>query len=229
MPITREFIFEDNGLIPAEMENADPGSGRTVAHDILEHFCFQGDPVENELLALGALYLLRLESGAQRTNYELSLATLLARNVMDVLRDLMENEDLQPPRRRRVVGRAELPCDVVLPAVGQAFAGLDQAMFDEPSWSAERKQQLVAHKAGFEDWLLAGYKRAVQRFAQSDAFTVGSHLFEEVARKTDELLTNAYMLQHGDHVRISVDLRTFEVNLRMRNTGHSRWFSPAYG
>lgn len=227
MPITREFVYattDITGLCPAGMQNGDPGTGRTVAHDILEHFSFEGDPVENELLALGALYLLRFESGAQRADYSLSLETLLARNVLDVLREILDNEELQPPRRRRVYARDCLPEGVVHLAVGQALAAMDQAAQHQPDWCEDRRRTLHAHRDAFADWLLAGYQRATQRFANSDVYTLGTTLFQEIAQKANRLLESE-LLSEGDRVRISVDFQQLSVNIRVQSTGGSRWVS----
>jgi len=225
MPITREFIYDDldtQGLCPAGMENGDPGSGRTVAHDILEHFSFEGDPVENELQALGALFLLRFESGAQLVDASEPLANLLARNVLDVLREMLDNEDLRLPRRRRVHARDCLPESCVHLAVGQALAAMDDAATHYPEWSEARRQALHEHKAALADWLLVGYQRAVQRFGHADVYTLGTTLFQDIAVKADRLMGSG-LLSSGDRVRISVDFHQLTVNLRVRSPGHTRW------
>lgn len=225
MPITREFVFADGGLMPVDMLNADPGTGRLVAHDILEHFSHKGDPVENELMAIGALYLLRLESGAQRADYSIPLQTLLARNIIDVLQDLMEDEALAAPRRRRVHDRDELPLAVVQAAVEEAFVMLDSESRRSPDWSQERKAELLAHKKSFSDWVLAGYQKATARYANSDAYTVASTLFDDIARTADAVIDSS-ALSEGDRVRISVDFHHFSVNCRLRHQGYNRWYEP---
>lgn len=225
MPITREFTFETSdtrGLRPVNMENADAVGGRTVAHDILEHFDFAGDPVENELQALGALYLLRFESGAQRGDFSIPLETMLARNVMDVLRELLEDENLNAPRRRRVYSRAELPSDLVTRAVGQALTAMDEEAQHEPYWSDDRRMTLHAHKDAIADWVLAGYQRAVARFACADVYTLGTTLFQDIAKKVDQVVDSG-VLAEGDRVRISVDFHQLSVNIRVRASGYTRW------
>lgn len=216
MAIVREFVFErtpSEGFCPVGMEGGTPGNGRTVAHDVLEHFSFEGDPIENELQALGALFLLRYESGAQVVDLSIPLHVLLSRNVGDVFNDLLEDDSLELPRRRRVHGRDSLPCDAVEKAVARACEVLrtTEAPFH---LDAARVDAIVQAQAAFCDWLLVGYQRAVSRYACSDVYSVGSDLFGEVARSTQSLLQSD-MLSDGDRVRVSVDLAGFSVAVRV--------------
>lgn len=226
MPVTREFVFETRdiaGLCPWGMANADPGSGRTVAHDILEHFSFAGDPVQNELLALGALYLLRFESGAQLTSTTRSLAELLATSVFEVLSDLMNDHSLQPPRSRRVPNRQALPEHVVTQAVDLAYQRLDEAAEREADeWCEPRRALLHTHKAAVTAWVLAGYQQATLRYRNTDVYTVGSTVFDDIARQSQALIDSG-LLSEGDRVRVSVDAQQGAVNLRVNPLGSARW------
>lgn len=229
MPIIRDFTYcigqfsDGYGLLPFGMDNADPGTGRTVAHDVLEHLDFSGDPLENELQALGALFLLRYESGAQRPAYSIPLSTMLARNIVGALQEYLRCPAMQPPRRRRVLGRSDLPQSVMDEAVTEAFDLLQETSRFYEFWdSAEYKAVLNFDRQAIADWLLVGYQRATRRYAQSDTCSVGSLLFDRLARAADDLLATG-LLQPGDTVRVRVDPRYFQVQLKVRPCGASRW------
>ena len=67
--ITKTFIIEEHeeyqtkGARPIDTPHADPLGGMSVAHDMLEHFHNDQGSVYEELMALGASYYVRGETG----------------------------------------------------------------------------------------------------------------------------------------------------------------------
>lgn len=233
MPINREFIYEEHqdsgfwGLTPAWMQIADPSTGQGCAHDMLEHFPSVGNPFEDELLAIGALYVLRYEAGrVNRTPAEYIAAIL-----QEVLGYMLRRGDVPLPRKTRALNREDLPESEMQDAVELAFDMLSRTWkehlqgddADEP----RSLDDVQAVKQRVTEWLLRGYARAYRRYARSDVWGVATRLFPAVTKEVDSLL-QSQALQPGARVRISARLGgDYGVNIRVMQPQTSRWV-PAH-
>lgn len=245
MPIYREFIVEESevvngfGLRPTWMLDAEAGSPSVVAHDMLEHFQLKPqNQFEDELMALGALYMLRYESGAIPVHYGYGgLHAALASALQETLSDMLTRVDLPLPRRLRVHNLCDedagaqtcMEKAVELVFRGYSFTrkGLDaydQAVASGVLYDLERDpREVLALKRSVLAWVLKGYRRAKARYAKADAYTVGTHLFANIERAAARVLRDEGM-EEGTRVRISVDVnKTLDINVRILDRYSTRW------
>ena len=67
--LTRKFVLENDsdgdfqGWKPLFVDSFDPGTGYVAAHDVLEHAHGDTGTLEQEMMALGRFWWLRLDSG----------------------------------------------------------------------------------------------------------------------------------------------------------------------
>lgn len=245
MPICREFVVEISdrvlgfGLRPTWMLDSEAGSPSVVAHDMLEHFQLKPqNQFEDELMALGALYLLRYESGAIPVHYGYGgLHAALAPALQETLGDMLTRVDLPLPRKLRVHKlRAEdagaqtcMEKAVELAFQGYSFTqkGLDaydQAVEAGVLDGDERDpREVLALKSTVLAWVLKGYRRAQVRYAKADPYTVATHLFANIERAVVHVLRDEEM-EEGTRIRISVDVsKSLDINVRIQDRYSNRW------
>lgn len=245
MPICREFIVDVSemsdrlGLRPAWMLSAEAGPPSTVAHDMLEHFQLKPqNQFEDELMALGALYLLRYESGAVPVHYGYGgLHAALVPTLRETLTDMLSRRDLPLPRKLRVrkLDDDELGSQACIEKAVEAaylaysftpngIKAYDRDVQAGQAGSLERDpREVLELKSSVLAWVLKGYRRAQARFANADTYTVGTYLFTNIERAVAQVLRDED-LEEGTRVRIAVDVsKSMGVSIRVQDPYSARW------
>lgn len=222
MPIIRDFIYKEDeetglsGLVPVWMPNGN--STTQVAHDVLEHV-LPGDhtPIEDELMALGAVLALRIENDAL-TRYR-SHADQLAILVANVIQDV-ERYDLPLPRRCPSRGLGEEYAwaeDLISQGATKGIEIARKEMDYDKTFEEEEAAvfaDIPALRANIVGYLRKGYRKAVRRYANRDLYTVGQVLFKRL-NEASEKLVSSEMLEVGDRVRVLVDVRRCDVSFKV--------------
>jgi hypothetical protein len=215
--LNRNFTFCEDadrgywGLKADWMPNADPFDGLGCAHDCLEHFATQTEPIEGECEALGAHMFLRLENGwaaknrisRQETWYR--MGGLLSSCLTDMADQGLDKPTLLLTRPLPASSEAELQ-----QALDEAFR-LAKGDYDESDYQARLAEPGL--REAVASWVRSGYRRAAKRYAKKDTFEISDRLFDRVAKSLDTLITE--YLQPGDKVGVSLDLRLCEVHVRI--------------
>jgi hypothetical protein len=232
MPISREFAFEEIedtdlfGLRPLWMDNADASTGRGVAHDMLEHFATRESALESEFQALGALYLLRYECGAQPA-WGGTIAQAMANIISPVLVEACQLDFLALPRVKSVRKLEMLPVEAITKAVDLAFERMHKVLaqrdYTDEAGDARPVEDVVACRERVIAWILFGYRKAVRRYAETDPYWVGGQLFASIAKQVDALL-RCELLVPGARVRVSAPPAVGRtVTVRVRQPGMRTW------
>lgn len=226
MPITRDFIYQRDverdffGFKPTWFDNADPTSGRGVAHDMLEHFRHQAGPVEGELEAFGAFLAIRLEQGAIYAIGSRSPTDVLAEDVRGLLVDMADlGLPVPAPKTSRRLNELHVWADDTL--VDAVRRGMDLARRE---WASRREQGQQAPDAGqlltdtlqatLVAWIRQGYRRALRRYDRLDLYQLGNAFFSKIGNKLEQLLDSEFLTE-GDRIRISLHPRTARIGVRV--------------
>lgn len=238
MRVHRNFVFETDadsgvaGFRPRWMKAANATTG--VAHDMLEHFGRSDlSAFEDELLALGSVLALRIESDVfSRYKPQLNqLADLLANVVVDAIEAEM---DAPRPAATRPLGQELAWADELIiaatamalrqvPEMGNWDKDESQAFAQDCPESVRARLQDPALAAALIGWLRRGYRKAHARYARQDLYTVGSLSFKKL-NEFSEKACRSEQLVEGDQVGISIDLRCGDISIRVN--GVSR--DPCY-
>jgi hypothetical protein len=222
MAINRSFIYaradEDNfvGFKPAWFDNADPTTGRGVAHDMLEHFLAQKGPAEGELAAFGAFVAIRLEQGSLTGNPR-TPEDVLAADIASVLKDILDLDLPVPaPKTSRPLDDVYVSADELInEALTRAFTMSRNewaACGTEPS--SYEHLLTASMRSTYQAWMRDGYRRALKRYDGIDMYGLGGRFFRKIEKTLDTLLGSGYLLE-GDQVRVSLHPRTFEIGLKV--------------
>lgn len=235
MPIVRDFVYETSedtgltGLKPLWFPNADPTYGTGVAHDTLEHFKSETSILEGESEAIGSFVLLRLLNPARADSRSVDdKAQALCNDVREMLRGAGA-ESFALPRAIATRALADRKVDsIIVEGVRLAFRGesAQESLMEEADISAEQAQELLTEQAeaGFIAWIRRGYRRALKRYGDTDYHTVGSHLFDAIAKRVDKVLSSEHLWPNA-RVRLSVD--PMECSFRLSALDGNRWYDTA--
>lgn len=235
MPIVRDFLYETSdengltGLKPLWFPNADPTFGDGVAHDTLEHFKSETSILEGESEAIGSFVLLRLLNPARADTRSVgNKEQALCNDVREMLRGAGA-ESFALPRAIATRPLADRKADsIIVEGVRLAFRGesAQESLMEEADISAERAQELLTEQAeaGFIAWIRRGYRRALKRYGDTDYYTVGSDLFDAIAKRVDKVLASGH-LWSGARVRLSVD--PMQCSFKLSTLDGNRWLDSA--
>ena len=208
----------DWGFKPMGENNADPLGGMGVAHDLTEHFHSSDFGCHDELMAFGAIYLLRWRDHTEPRRRKIvgrpeSFGNFVSDELWEVLEHHVEKKLAlpDPPKFRYPSGDWEWDkAKEDFGSVKQAV--LDYGMFDrgadhwESSW---RKYKRAASK--IEGWLVQGMRRAKRRYANCvDLYSLHESVFVPVQEWADSILKIVGPdSDHGIRVflRIEFDIR----------------------
>jgi len=206
MRIARRFEFaqhEDSGelgFLPTWIKGADPF--RRVGHDMLEHFLVpQCNAAEAELMALGAMLVIRIDSARNRyISAEQNLAQVMEGAMNDWM-DGLEDPRPLPSRPLRDYDWAE---KVIGLAVPKAFNAHARNFDGEPYYP--NTLQLVC-----VSWLRAGVRAAYRRYGRcrTDLFTLGDYVFPKLDEFSQKLARSDDLVE-GDTVIITADIEACE-------------------
>ncbi len=213
MRISRRFRVEENedrgdlGFLPLWIKGADPF--QRVSHDMLEHFLVpQCNAAEAELMALGAMLVIRIDGSASRhMSAEQNLALVIDGAMTDWACGDHDAPRALPSRRMHEHDWADA---VITLAVPMAFASNARNYESEPAFSNKLQPTAVA-------WLRAGVRAAHRRYAgyTGGMFTLGDY----VSKKLDDFsfdLLRRERVDEGDEVVITTDIERCEFMATVR-------------
>jgi hypothetical protein len=174
-----------------------PGSGMTVAHDLLEHKLHPKYGIEEELMAFGAMLFIRGQGGyfAQHGRKY----TTWAENTCDELAEMLSNyrNAIAPCRSWRLD-------DYIEGEIGDVLHRTKRSLADE--FPEAREVITDASFAHMVNWLRRGFRWAENRYRIGAANTC--YLFMQVQQEVDRCNPN-----HEYGIRITVDLDHYDVDL----------------
>lgn len=220
--ITGRFICEEHtafgelGLRPLAMPEADPLSGMTVAHDMLEHFPDDDGGVEAEFMALGASYWLRCESGynESRSRVDRDQAENIAADFPELFRHIRdEGFTLHDPGPVEPI-EDEHTDDALRRCARLGVEETEQQETYQTDDGEELDEMLVAFCSyqsveRITGWLRKGYVRATERFEDHDAFTLAETVFGTIEKRLDDWLKSDAV--EGTEVEVTIDLENYDV------------------
>ena len=211
MRLAKTFQVEENeeygtlGFRPVDMPDADPLSGVTCAHDLLEHEPGDDGSLAAEFRALGASLWLRGETdyhsrnGSRAHPFEHLAAdfpALFAHLYFEgfPLADATEAPEVP-------AGTAEVLRDAV--RQGQADTSDEHEGADGDLGEALATWCGVTTGETLYRWLAIGYAAAVERYAGIDAYTLAHEVFADIEKRLDVYL--AVDAIEGETVTVEVD------------------------
>ncbi|MBC8739736.1 hypothetical protein F6X40_23775 [Paraburkholderia sp. UCT31] len=224
--LTRKFVLEEDfeqgfqGWKPLFVNSFDPGTGYVAAHDALEHAHGDSGTLEEEMMALGRFWWLRLESGYadywSTLHYPkaISLGSTVLSTINEVYNDAGAGPDgclLQPRKHRSAL--LDPGEETVLEGAMEHFVSkfaVENAGPGEESdgtGAVTDASNLLAIKA----WIRAGYRDGRRRFP--DNYGAAFELFHPIATGAEKLRKRAEL---GDELVISASLTDHRVVLTHR-------------
>jgi hypothetical protein len=210
--VVRRFKYiEDEsgefGFMPTWIKGADPF--QRVGHDMLEHFLVpQCNAAEAELMALGAMLVIRVDGNANRyMSPEQSLAMVIESAMTDWVCD---DHDDPRPLATRPLRDQDWAERVIGLAVPNAFAGVARNFSDDPPFDNTLQPVVMS-------WLRAGVRAAHRRYrrANTDLYTIGDYVIKKLNDFSQKLPYND-VLQGGDEVIITADVDACEFFATVR-------------
>lgn len=211
MRISRRFTVEENdngewGFMPHWIGGAEPFE--RVAHDMLEHFLVpQYNAAEAELMALGAMLVLRIDGGPRNMTAEQNLALVVEGAMDDWARGDM---DAPRPLVSRRMHEHDWADAVIVLAVPKAFAGHNRNFEQGSPYGNELQPHVVS-------WVRAGVRAAHRRYwpARTSLFDIGQTVMPKLDDFSNRLIGHE-RVQPGDEVIITADVDTCEFMATVR-------------
>lgn len=189
-----------HGWIPQVQPNFNASQGFGVAHDTLEHFDLKAGTLEEELMAFGSIFYIRVDSGhlMGRSPYARSAGYILAG---DLCRFLQDHWWLQGGRVLRAYeGRPRHMPDLegdLDEAIHETMRQLREEMDDKDY--REFKQANPTIKDDLRRWIRAGYWKCKARYGGVAGWRL-AEAFDIIERKVD---AHKYA-EEGDRLRVTV-------------------------
>ncbi len=201
------------GLQALFMPGAEPASGLTAAHDIMEHFRGVDLDSDGEAMALGAMIYTRGKAGywqRNQTPYN-SPGRVMAGDVARLWQERGQWGDITDPGRTTRIDDEEVEYWIEQAIVHARKEIRDDFCggFDE-DWSAHNPPSQWGNWV--RGWLRKGYRRAMKRYTLS-SFTLAD-TFRRMEASLDEALKHA---DEGAIVRVSFVLKTCETHVYTLN------------
>lgn len=207
--IRRKFIYEEHrehggfGFRPLWLPNADPASGMTVAHDVLEHFPHDNGSVDHEFKAFGAMMFVRGVCGwwAEQGSYYPDPAKQVGGDFYDLLSRVHEgDENLNPPGIVPPLRQYDdLLQRVAKAGCEEATKELQNGYDPKECVSPEEHDRILG-------WMRLGFRAARRRYSGCDpydvqcAFTHIKKVSDDILKRLneDESMTGAKLIVHCD-------------------------------
>lgn len=223
--ITGTFICElnpeygDLGLRPLDMPHADANGGMAVAHDLLEHFPGDSGSIADELMALGASYLLRGQTDYyQRTGNvnppEKHLASDFEELYMHFSTEgfpVGDPGNVEPVDDEDAEETFQSAVEIGMDNIVDIFDFNEDAEDGEESESSQLLATFTSdeYRARMLGWLRRGYQRAVERFEGVDVNDLAYTVFTEIEEKANKWLNHD--AEEGMTLDVEIDLEEISV------------------
>jgi len=178
------------------------GDGRTVAHDVIEHF-WDGktDRWEDELLALGAMIFVRWESGYLSGRYYSGLGENLSADLEKCLEFIANERDIKP------ISTYRLKDDGIEADIEEAIRLATKEFIEYVDGDVAGNRQMVSENSeNIKGWIRTGYRRARRRYR---SIAVASSLFDSISRQVDRMMADEF-----DEIKIIVNIRRCSAEVK---------------
>jgi hypothetical protein len=217
--LKRRFEWTDksdmgDGWVPAWMEGGDPvGAGFGAAHDVLEHFprCIGG--FEGEMMAFGAMHMVRSE-------YDFGRFTIYEGHASDLtyfLRNVIEGDQtLRDPGPFSLDGLYRMDPDATLECIRKGILGACKEMGGYPCSLSElasyRRALPIDADTRILGWMVKGLRKAEKRFAQWDmpGWRL-TEMFNEIRDEWDRVAKSTGEL--GEYIDVRVNFAERDVRI----------------
>lgn len=195
--------FGEFGWVPIDQPKFNASRGMGVAHDTLEHFDVASGTLEEELMAFGSIFYIRVQSGhlMERNPYSTSPGEVLAGDLSRFLTDQWyQGRNAQViqthPGRPRHLPDLESDLDESVTATMRMLADDlgDDAM-------REFRQANPNVRKDLRRWIRAGYWKCKAKYGSAPGWRL-AEAFDTIAREVDALKHN----DEGDELRVTVRL-----------------------
>ena len=211
--ISREFIYKEDehgnvGWIPEWLPNATSGDGRTVAHDVLEHMpnSTNRNSSEDELVAMGAVYYIRGETGLLYSPYR-DITETIASDIYFILSDSANNgERIRSPGFKYKLSDYSVD-DTFKQATREGIKSFKENYEDDIDILDENTYTYILN------WMRIGYRQAINRYKNTDQGTIG-YIFNQIQREVDK----CKYINEYDKMRVTVNVKKANVKVTILNT-----------
>ena len=208
--ISREFIYKEDehgnvGWIPEWLPNATSGDGRLVAHDVLEHMpnTSNRNSSEDELVAMGAMYFIRGETGLLYSPYQ-SIEDIIAKDICFILSDSVNNSE-----RVRSPGFKYRLSDSSTDNIFKEATRIGIKSFKDNY--EDDIDILDKHIYTYTlNWLRVGYRQATKRYRGINQGYVGD-MFPQIERLVNE---RSKFVNEYDKLKVMVNIKRAIVKVK---------------
>jgi len=190
-----------NGILTQDSpDHFEPGTGLTLAHDILEHVASHPDPYVDEFMALGAMVAVRVEQGYRYSSRYLKMEDL-ANEVYTLVQSMYwQGETLTEP--------TTLPQghDLWQEVLSHTEEGINNFLEEEDDENIIIPENLAENITA---WVIEGYENCLQHYGGHNLYGI-CHLFKDIAEQCDKWLKYAEI---GDRAILTMDLESGKVIL----------------
>lgn len=201
-----------SGFVVKGMDFTDPGTGMTIAHDLLEHSPADRGTIEEELMALGAAMYVRGEDYWNRSGSYTRMPENIASDFPMFNEHFQNNFPerdllLSPGRTTKLDLYMEESIQETCFEVLKAFKNNDEKV---PAWVRDTK--------ALTGWFRRGYRKAVRRYApMRRRGGMPLEFFLLVEQEIDKKLRHAEL---GDEFKLLINLRAFRFEILEPDYGY---------
>lgn len=194
--------FDFKGILATESpDHFEPGTGLTLAHDILEHVASHPpDPYADEFMALGAMVAVRAEQGYHSGSRYIKLKDVA--NEVSILVQSMywQGKTLTEP--------TTLPQghDLWLEVLSHTEEGINNFLEEEDDENIITTESLAENITA---WIIKGYKNCLDHYQGLDLYNI-CKLFKDIADQGDKWLKDAEI---GATATLTLDFETGRATL----------------
>lgn len=221
--IVRKFEVRENqeygglGFAPSWIPDSDPYAGMAVPHDILEHMPNEKfGAVEGEFMALGAMYLIRGETGWFNRkdlykNNETAIALNMSSDIPDIMYRVLDGTQTfkRPSKTNRLDDYIEDDFKQIIKFGMREIAYRED--YEHTTRNIIGKLKSMNVEESMLGWMRKGYRSAVKRYKGYHAFDL-SYLFTDIMEKVEKIHKYAEEYQILT-VRIDLDRMNNTVSL----------------
>lgn len=234
--LVRRFVygidddFGNAGWILPGVPGYNAGDGLTVAHDTLEHRPNDNGTVEDELMALGALLWLRVETGYQAQYFpnglhagtHMIVTGDISRMLLNLVQDVAQDDCLLQalPRASRPLSDDDAEQSMrkaVAESIASTIAETGYQSIDPElvqAWNAKLQEPETYDRC--LGWLRAGYRNAKRRYPRPE--DIAFRVFQVVRSEADRI---ARFAEEGDELQVVINLKKAQASVR-----HIEGYSP---
>lgn len=196
--------FGMDGWIPKDNPTFNASAGLGVAHDAMEHFDLKAGTLEEEILAFGSIFYIRVVGGYFH-NYTRSALTPadqlsgdLSRFAVDHFWRTNKGRVLSDPgiRPRHIDGWEDELEETAVETIAQIRSDLDDAEY------REFRRANPDFKALLKRWIRRGYAMCAKKYQRVEPHRL-SDTFADIERSVEEIK----YAEHGDELSVTIRIK----------------------